>query len=768
MTGSWVVSRSMVGHLGKEGFWCTNPPLSGGNGRWAQCLEPLSVSGFPYDLVVIGDFRFPGGTSTAVAEELRAQAAAGYRTGLIQFKAPVLKYPHPIHPRIRACFEEGLADLLDPEAAVASRLVVAHQPSLFTYLPRRALRIEAEARLLIVHHPPFDGLGQASYDCAAIHRNAEAVLGGEVLWAPVGPAVREQFAALEDPPPLLPLDWYNVLDPRPWRVARSGPLEARPVIGRHSRPDALKWPDDRASTLTAYPDDPGFIVRILGGGPFLRDLVGGYPRNWQVWPFDAISPDRFLRTVDFFVYFHHSAWVEAFGRSIIEAMASGAVAILPRHFEALFGDGAIYAEPQEVRARVRELHADRRALLRQSRAGATLVTQRFGHRIHVERVRSLIGRPRRTVRALGAPRRKRRILFVTSNGIGMGHLTRALAVARRCPKPLEPIFLTLSQAVNIVREQGFLVEYLPYHGLLKCDVQHWNKCLHAEINELIAFYDPPVLVFDGNVPYQGLIDALHDNPDVWSVWCRRGMWRPGRGADLIAREHNFDAVVEPRDLAGDHDRGLTMQSRAHTRVVAPIRLLDQGDLLPPDEARAVLSIDPTRPAVLLQLGAGNNYDYATFRRSAIALLRERYDAGICVAEWAIAEQPMELPEGVRAIAEFPLSRYVRAFDLVISAAGYNSFHELLLAGVPAIFVPNEHPHTDDQLARGQFAERSGAGACVRVREIYRLSACVDRLLRPDERRRIAERCATLEQSNGARELAAFIEEMAYSRKVDRP
>ena len=63
---------------------------------------------------------------------------------------------------------------------------------------------------------------------------------------------------------------------------------------------------------------------------------------------------------------------------------------------------------------------------------------------------------------------------MTSNGVGIGHLTRMLAVARRCPQPLEPVFLTLSQAIRIVREQGFLVEYLPYHGLLDCDIQHWN------------------------------------------------------------------------------------------------------------------------------------------------------------------------------------------------------------------------------------------------------------------------------------------------------
>jgi Glycosyltransferase family 28 C-terminal domain len=551
-------------------------------------------------------------------------------------------------------------------------------------------------------------------------------------------------------------------------VERRGPLEARPVIGRHSRPDALKWPDDRATTLTAYPDDPEFIVRILGGGPFLRELLGGYPRNWEVWPFNAIAPQRFLSTVDFFVYFHHSQLVEAFGRTIIEAMASGAVAILPRHFEALFGNGAIYAEPCEVRDRVRQLHTDSRAFLRQSKRGSSLLDKRFGPTAHLKRLRELIGPPCRSARRAGIARRKRRILFVTSNGVGIGHLTRMLAVARRCPQPLEPVFLTLSQAIRIVREQGFLVEYLPFRTVLGCDVQHWNRCLREEVSELIAFYDPAVLVFDGNVPYQGLLDALRAHPDVWTVWCRRGMWQPGRGADVIAREREFDAVVEPRDLAGDRDQGLTAQHRTGIRPIAPIRLLDAGDLLSPDAARAALSIDPSRPAVLLQLGAGNNYDYATLRRTAIALLRERYDADVRVAEWPIAERPIELPEGVGTLKEYPLSRYLRAFDLVISAVGYNSFHELLLAGVPAIFVPNEHPQQDDQLARARFAEHRGVGACVRVREVYRLSACVERLLQPDERRRIAERCAALDQSNGAVELASFIEEMAYSRRVDRP
>ena len=43
-----------------------------------------------FDIVAIGDFRFPGGAASGPAEQIAAQAAAGYRTALIQVKAPVI------------------------------------------------------------------------------------------------------------------------------------------------------------------------------------------------------------------------------------------------------------------------------------------------------------------------------------------------------------------------------------------------------------------------------------------------------------------------------------------------------------------------------------------------------------------------------------------------------------------------------------------------------------------------------------------------------
>ena len=53
-----------------------------------------------------------------------------------------------------------------------------------------------------------------------------------------------------------------------------------------------------------------------------------------------------------------------------------------------------------------------------------------------------------------------RILFVTSNGTGLGHLTRSMAIARRLDPGLDPAFVTFSAAAPVVRQLGYPVEYL--------------------------------------------------------------------------------------------------------------------------------------------------------------------------------------------------------------------------------------------------------------------------------------------------------------------
>ncbi|MEO1016461.1 MAG: glycosyltransferase [Pseudomonadota bacterium] len=729
----------------------------------------MSVTAEHFDILVIADCRFPGGTSTAVATEIRIQAAAGYRTGLIAIKGPVLKAPHRIHPEIRGLIDHGACRLLSPDGTYSAALTIIHHPQLFTHPPQTPLKLATALALLIVHHPPFDAAGEPFYETSPIDANLRLAFGQNVLWAPVGPVVREQLEKITPAIPLLERDWHNLLDFDQWVGARTKPLGGHPVIGRHARPDPLKWPEDRPAVLEVYPDDPAIDVRILGGGAFLDQLIDPQPGNWTVLPFGAEDVSEFLADIDFFVFFHHPRWVEAFGRAILEALAAGCVVVLPPHFEPLFGEAACYAEPGDVVPLIQELHGDPQAFAAHSRRGVTLARQRFGSAAHLLRLQDMGVWPQKPRRYIAAPAPSRRpVLFMTSNGIGLGHLTRLLAVAHRLDDQYEASFVTMSQAMRLVEEAGFLGEYLPFHVYLEVNSDEWNPQLAADLDEIFKFHTPAVLVFDGNMPYQGLVDALAWHPGILPVWVRRGFWRQGSNEAALNRERYFHMIIEPGDIAGLIDDGPTRRHRDRTRDVAPIRFLDRTEFVARDDAITALDLDPARTRVMVQLGSGNNVDL----RATIAVLGDeaerRPDVQFVLIESPIQNELLDVPTSFEVRQLYPVTRYLNGFDAAISAVGYNSFHELLLGGCPTLFIPNEHPSMDDQLRRARYAQSGGMALVARHSDPYDIVRKLDNLLDPAFRARMRERLATLDQTNGAHETAEIIAELAMYCRADIP
>jgi UDP:flavonoid glycosyltransferase YjiC (YdhE family) len=718
-----------------------------------------------YDLIALGDFRLAHGLSWALAEQLRAGAEAGYRTGIIQLKSRLVARPLPPDPAIAALLDDGAADLLDPDIGLAATLLIAQHPALFLSRPRRALRIEALHRLVLVPQTVIRARKEP-LDWRMLERQAADVMGGDVAFAPIGPAVRDQMQSLAPGLRLTADDWSPVLSGERTGRLRESCSGSRAVVGLLGEPLAAVVPYGREALLAALPDHRDLDVRVLGGQEVLRRIVGPLPRAWEILPAQATSEAAFLDQIDILVQAHQDLEAAPLDPLLLQAFARGMPVILPPAFEPAFGEAALYALPEEIAPLCRRLHQDRQMYRRQSINAVGAIRQCFAAPNHTARLRELIGSPGRRTAAGPPARRKRRVLFVTINGVGMGHLTRMLAIARRCPKPLEPVFLTMSQALKVVRQMGFLAEYLPSRTYLECDNGRWNQLLHEEITELVSFYDPAVVLFDGNVPYQGFMDTIETLPEPWYIWSRRGMWRAGN-PDILQREATFDAVLEPGDLAAAYDHGITAQQRERVRAVGPIRLLDPAEMLSRAEARVELGLSADRPAVLVQLGAGNNFDYRSIHKSTIAHLTRHHNAQIVVGEWLISDQPLDLPDDVKRLPGYPFARYFHAFDLAISAVGYNSFHELLFAGVPTILVPNEAMEQDNQLARAQYAERHELARCVRARDVYHLGDRIDDMLRPETQLRIKERLAALDQENGAHQAAAFIEEIAYSRRVDR-
>ncbi len=126
-----------------------------------------------YDVVIICDFRFPGGTSFAIAEKVKTQAAAGYTTALIHVPSRVLRLERPFNRAIVQLVQSGTADLLPEGASVKTRLLQVWHPSVLRVMPANPPHVDAQAKIIVANSPPFlQDRSRAEYNVYDVRENA--------------------------------------------------------------------------------------------------------------------------------------------------------------------------------------------------------------------------------------------------------------------------------------------------------------------------------------------------------------------------------------------------------------------------------------------------------------------------------------------------------------------------------------------------------------------------------------------------------------------
>jgi glycosyl transferase family 1 len=624
-----------------------------------------------YDVAILSDLRYPGGNSASIVAEVRAQAAAGLSTVLLHVPSPHLKRPRPFHPQITACLRDRLADLADDGAPVAAQVLVIRQPRLFTRNLPSVPPVRAGRTVLVLNQPPGDEAEpERYYRFAEVRARVERLFGTTVEWAPISPRVREHVLRAA-PDAALAGDWHEIIDVAEWHADRDRPAGAAPVIGRHGRPDPVKWPRDPGQLRQAYPDSGEVLVRILGGGEIAVERLGRRPSTWDIVEFGAEEPRDFLRTLDFFVYFHDADWVEAFGRTILEAMASGVPVIVGPHFRPIFGEAALYTEPAGVLELVRTLSADPAAYRAVTERALAFVQERYGPASHVARlsVTPSAYHWSAPVEHRPAVAERRRILFLAEE------LDRTLAIAPHLTGDFDVVVATGSERLPEAHEAGLLTEYVPSADALGVTAARWAAFLRDRLRHLAELHRPYAIVVDGR-PHDGILAATADHPHIRWLWIREAMWRRGAGAEWLGRGAAFDGILEPGEFAAAGDEGLTVADRTPVTTVPPIT-------------------------------------------------------------------------GIRPPA-----------DVAVAAADYTSFHELLSAGVPTVFIPDPHSTLHDEVARARFAAAAGVALCVDRPE--RLDQVLAEAARPEVRAALARRCAEVAFANGAAEAAAWIVGKAHS------
>jgi predicted glycosyltransferase len=358
-----------------------------------------------------------------------------------------------------------------------------------------------------------------------------------------------------------------------------------------------------------------------------------------------------------------------------------------------------------------------------------------------------------------------RIAFYAVNGLGLGHVTRLLAIARAVRR-LEPgaeiLFLTSSDADGVIYGEGFAAVKLPSKtireevGLSK---RVYLKLIQTVTWNAIGAFDPDVLVVDtypsGSV--EELIPVLR--------WRQRNVFvfreqrsESFQSALLQASLPLYDMLIIPHD---DVARAGTLPEPGKARAVGTILIREKDELHRRDSARRILGLDQDALLYYASFGGGGDGEAARALGLTVRAVRERGDARLVVAAGPLLRNRIgDCGSGVHILAgRYPMLDVLPAFDAAVSAAGYNSVHELLFAGVPSVVIPFGRV-LDDQERRAR--ELAAAGACLCCAPLTKdnLRDALDRLGSAEVRRNLSRQAARTVRRNGAQDAARAILELA--------
>jgi UDP:flavonoid glycosyltransferase YjiC (YdhE family) len=361
-------------------------------------------------------------------------------------------------------------------------------------------------------------------------------------------------------------------------------------------------------------------------------------------------------------------------------------------------------------------------------------------------------------------RRPLRFIFYAVNGLGLGHVVRLLAIARKLrarARDAEILFVTSSEADSVIYREGFAALKVPSKNVrveVGLPKDAYVKLVQTVVWNAVSSFDPDVLVVDtfptGNL--QELVPLL--------TWEMRKVFIFREQKEEMARRpllqnslKLYDRVIVPHDEAED----LPLPEGVVAVRVGPILIRDRDEILSRGEARLKLGFADERTVVYASFGGGGDPEVDRCLRLVLTLALERPDLQVVLAPGPLyrpgsgARRRGEVEAllgrlGGRAsvLEHFPAVEVFRAFDLAVSGVGYNTSHELLYTGVPAIFIP--FPRVlDDQGARARWIAAHEAGVTVPVPDLDSLREALLDLLRPGAREAVSRNAQRLVSQNGA-------------------
>ena len=289
--------------------------------------------------------------------------------------------------------------------------------------------------------------------------------------------------------------------------------------------------------------------------------------------------------------------------------------------------------------------------------------------------------------------------------------------AEESATPLEIYFLTSSEAAGLLFAEQFPVFKLPSRTVIEESgilIQDFALLAQEWTRQTLELLKPDMLVVDtfpagyydelpSALPLCRLKVIIHRSVEFTNL----------NKEDFYHALSLYDSIIIP-ETKETSSVDLPSQLMDRTKYFGPVLARERDELLSREAVRRKLDIGGEKVVVYLTAGGGGDKNTEKQIHKLYEALRELEHVHFVIGAgflfrgarlyaadvtWLVNENALELMPG---------------FDLAISAAGYNTFHELMYAGVPSIFLP-QNKWADNQRARAEKAV--GAGAAIVFEEM---------------------------------------------------
>ena len=327
-----------------------------------------------------------------------------------------------------------------------------------------------------------------------------------------------------------------------------------------------------------------------------------------------------------------------------------------------------------------------------------------------------------------------RCIFIPTNGVGLGHAQRCALIAGEMSSiAAAPLgFAAFPSCLGLLQSRGF--DCLPLVSRSDAHVQPDAADLVNYLRYRQLFSAADTLVFDGGHVFSSIYRMVLER-GLRAVWIRRGLWQAGQLANTpMEREAAFERVIVPLEAFDELNTDYSFG--AHVHRVAPVVQRRPMDARRRTALRTALEKRFKRRfsrLIVTMLGGGEAADRSAQMHALAAQVSAHDDWLQLFVIWPGARLAPGLLnwKNSRVVSSRSALDLALAADVLVSAVGYNSFHEVLYHGIPTIFIPQMAAYMDDQERRARAACDRGLAACVGAHELLALERTLHDFLEGD-------------------------------------